>query len=348
VSSIIKKISYILIWLPSILLLFGCVYLFYANNFVSLGFSLVLPILFILNVIIGVYWLINKNKLVLFSVFCGLIYFLCFDSFFQFNSEKKIDTNNEGLNLNTISFLTYNAGGFSFDDGIRDNNNKERVSNDPIVKFIINENPDIFCIQEFSAIKFKYFKDHPHWYKTNIFTQNKSVLALFSKYPIIDKGYIEFPDSTNGAMYVDLDINDEQVRVYNIHLESFKVRGEFYNFREVSAYKSLKSTINKAEEKRLEQIYLVKKHMETFNGKVIVCGDFNTTQFSFTYQLLKGSKKDTFIERGFGFGATYVRRGYPFRIDYILVDEDIKVISHKNFDLKYSDHEPILSELVIN
>jgi len=274
VSSIIKKISYILIWLPSILLLFGCVYLFYANNFVSLGFSLVLPILFILNVIIGVYWLINKNKLVLFSVFCGLIYFLCFDSFFQFNSEKKIDTNNEGLNLNTISFLTYNAGGFSFDDGIRDNNNKERVSNDPIVKFIINENPDIFCIQEFSAIKFKYFKDHPHWYKTNIFTQNKSVLALFSKYPIIDKGYIEFPDSTNG--------------------------------------------------------------------------DFNTTQFSFTYQLLKGSKKDTFIERGFGFGATYVRRGYPFRIDYILVDEDIKVISHKNFDLKYSDHEPILSELVIN
>ena len=346
--SIIKKSSFILIRLPSFLLLCACVFQFFGNNIFSLGFSLILPILFVLNTIIGVYWLIKKDILFLFSVFCILIYFLCFDSFLQVNSEEKIDITNSESVLNTISLLTYNAGGFDFDDSIRDDNNKQKESNDPIVKFIIKENPDIFCIQEFSAIKYKYFKGHPYWYKTNIFTQDKSVLALFSKHPIIDKGYIEFPNSNNGAMYVDLDINDKPIRVYNLHLESFKVRSKFYDFGETTSYRLLKSAINKAEQKRIEQVALLKEHMTAFNGKVIICGDFNSTQFSRAYQLLKDSKKDTFVEKGFGFGTTYFGKGYPFRIDYVLVDKDIEVLSHQNFDLKLSDHEPILTKLVIN
>lgn len=339
-KSFFKRTCFILLRLPSVLLLLGCIFVFFDSNFLSFGFSLILPVLFVLNVIIGVYWLIEKNKFFLFSVFCLIGYFLCFDSFLQFNLDNEIGFNRASLKSNTLSLLTYNTSSFKVDKGAEEGD---------IVRFIKSKNPDVFCIQEFSAIKYKYLNDYPYWYKTNIFTKDKSVMAIFSKYPIIDKGYIEFPNTSNGAMYVDLNINEKQIRLYNLHLESFKVRSSFYDFSESTGYNSLKSTINKAEKKRIEQVAIINEHISNFNnGKVIICGDFNSTQFSSAYATLKNLKKDTFIEKGFGLGATYTRRNYPFRIDYILVDNDIEVLSHQNFNLKLSDHEPVYVELEIN
>ena len=335
----LKKAGFVLIRLPSILLILGCLFIFISNNILSFGFSLLLPELLFLNIITGVYWLLKKNKLALLSILGLIVYFLCFDSFLQLNSSKLIELDNSVLKPVTLSILTYNANGFKHDNNDID---------EQIVNFIKSKNPDVFCIQEFSAIKYKYFKDYPFWYKTNIFTVNKSVMAVFSKYPIMDKGYIEFPDSSNGAMYVDLKKNEKIVRVYNIHLESFKIRKDFYNFSEVTGYNSLRYRISKAEKMRKDQADILISHISKFDGKTVICGDFNSTQFSYAYRNLKNSKKDTFIESGYGFGGTYSRRNYPFRIDFILVDNDIDVLSHQNFNLKLSDHEPIFTSLVIN
>ena len=60
---------------------------------------------------------------------------------------------------------------------------------------------------------------------------------------------------------------------------------------------------------------------------------------------MKNNKKDTFIERGKGFGSTYELFNYPFKIDHILVDEAFEVVSHKNFNINLSDHEPVLVEI---
>jgi endonuclease/exonuclease/phosphatase (EEP) superfamily protein YafD len=96
-----------------------------------------------------------------------------------------------------------------------------------------------------------------------------------------------------------------------------------------------------------EQAQIILNHANSFKGEVIFAGDFNTTQFSKTYKNLKQNKQDTFVESGFGLGGTYPRANYPFRIDYVLVDKTIKVLSHENFNLKLSDHEPILVKLAI-
>jgi endonuclease/exonuclease/phosphatase family metal-dependent hydrolase len=170
-------------------------------------------------------------------------------------------------------------------------------------------------------------------------------MAILSKYPIKEEGYIDFPNSNNGAMYVDIDIKGEVVRVYNIHLQSFKVPIGFYDFSEARSYNSIISRVQKAERIRKKQATLMKDHIENFKGKIILCGDFNTTQFSSPYNLLKGSKKDSFIEAGNGLGSTFSLYGYPFRLDYILADESFNVLSHENFELNLSDHEPILVEL---
>ena len=343
----IKKLGLALTVLLSFLLVFGCIIVFLSNSFVSFVFTIIIPTLLVLNLIFGVYWLFRKKKIFLLS-FCGvLLYFICFDSFYQFNTSVTSDFSSTSLKLDTLSILSYNTNGFKHDIDVNDFDDSIKDTNDPIVNFIKNKNTDVFCIQEFSAIKYKYFNDYPYWYKTNIFTKNKSVMAIFSKYPFIDKGYINFPNSHNGAMFVDLTFNKEVIRIYNLHLESFRVPVKLYDFSETRIYNSLTSRITKAEKIRKEQVSIIMNHINEFKGKVIISGDFNSTQFSSVYNILKDSKKDTFIEAGSGLGTTYKLFNYPLRLDYILVDDSFEILSHQNFDLKISDHEPILATFKI-
>ena len=85
------------------------------------------------------------------------------------------------------------------------------------------------------------------------------------------------------------------------------------------------------------------EHIKGSPYPVILCGDFNNTQFSNAYQIVRGDKQDTFIEEGTGYGGTLNFRGLPVRIDFILADPTFEVQSHKNYDEKYSDHFPIMA-----
>ena len=51
--------------------------------------------------------------------------------------------------------------------------------------------------------------------------------------------------------------------------------------------------------------------------------------------------KDSFKEKGFGFGNTLVNPTPFFRIDFMLVDEGITVNSYETFKKEYSDHYPV-------
>ena len=55
--------------------------------------------------------------------------------------------------------------------------------------------------------------------------------------------------------------------------------------------------------------------------------------------------QDTFEEKGQGFGKTFDLKIVPFRIDFILVDKSMDLITHENFELKLSDHYPVLTSI---
>ena len=111
---------------------------------------------------------------------------------------------------------------------------------------------------------------------------------------------------------------------------------------------NLYNTISETTKHQKEQAEIIKNHTESFEGKIILTGDFNSTQFSSPYSIFKKKRKDSFIEAGTGLGTTYRVFYYPLRLDFILCDEDINVITHRNYKIGLSDHEPILAELEIN
>lgn len=329
-----KKLKAIITVVFPVLLITGTLMIIFKWRW-SFPFSIALPILVIISFVQLFFFLYKKRSHAWLNIVSLVLFFLFFDSFFQFNfnaAEKREE--------NSITILSYNANWSNFTHWGMDSKDKK------ILDFIERVNADVVCFQEFSAIKYHLFKkDYPYWVKTNLMTRKqKSVLSVFSKYPILNQGYVDFFDSRNNAMYVDIDFNGKIVRVYNVHLESNRMDSvpELYN---INSYTTLISRSCNAENKRIEQAHLLKEHMKGFDGNVIISGDFNCTQYSSAYLILKDAKKDTFVEAGNGFGATYELFNYPFKIDHILVDETFEVISHKNFKVNLSDHEPVFAEI---
>ena len=79
----------------------------------------------------------------------------------------------------------------------------------------------------------------------------------------------------------------------------------------------------------------------------IICGDFNDVPNSYTYFTIKGNRQDAFIRKGSGIGRTYSNVSPTLRIDYIMANKKLKVKQVKRVVLPYSDHYPIIADLLL-
>jgi endonuclease/exonuclease/phosphatase family metal-dependent hydrolase len=80
---------------------------------------------------------------------------------------------------------------------------------------------------------------------------------------------------------------------------------------------------------------------------VLVCGDFNDTPMSYTYNQFQNKLTDGFREASWGLGSTYNGRIPAGRIDYIFRSEGIECSDFKIFQNNFSDHKPIRCRIVI-
>ncbi len=96
----------------------------------------------------------------------------------------------------------------------------------------------------------------------------------------------------------------------------------------------------------MAQVEQIIAHEATSPYKTIIAGDFNNTAFSWIYKTLKNNKKDAFVEAGSGFGKTFDFI-FPYRIDFILLDDTFKVNTYESSTVAYSDHFPIVTRFEI-
>ena len=112
----------------------------------------------------------------------------------------------------------------------------------------------------------------------------------------------------------------------------------------------LKETGDKLEAsitRRPEQVDLVLKNIRSNNKASVVCGDFNDTPMSYTYNQLMKGRNDAFVEAGSGFGATYSFLWPALRIDYTLFPDNYTVTGHEIQRIGYSDHYPVITNFLI-
>lgn len=294
--------------------------------------SLAVPFLVGANSIFSMYWGIWRKRQFLLSFVILVAGYFALGTFVKFGFTEAAILDED------LSVMSYNVRGF---------NKYEELDNrfvfEDIKAFVDKEQPDIICFQEPGyGRKREYLKDYPYHELQYMYMNKKVLLGFFSKYPIINTELINFPETTNNAAYADILYKNDTIRIYNVHLESLGVTpgtGAIRNQRSDRLFKK----ITKKFSLQQQQAKLVKDNMDACSYKQIVCGDFNNTQFSNAYQTIKGDKQDTFIEKGKGFGRTLDFHKVPMRIDFILAGPAFEVKSHKNYDVKYSDHYPIMA-----
>lgn len=306
--------------------------------------TLILPLFLILNTVFFIYWIIQFKKQIFLSGLVLLVGITFINKFYKFSATNFPESDND------FTVMSYNVRLFNLFEWIDVKDVPEKIQ-----EFINKQNPDILCIQEFSSssnkIDLRVYK-----YKYILISGNriKTAQAIFSKFPIVNTGNIEFPKSNNNAVFADIKKGKDTIRVYNMHLESLKISPDVSEINddvnEIDQTKTEKiiKRISSAFEAQQVQSELIKTHKEKCKYQVLICGDMNNSAYSYVYRSIRGKLNDTFEEAGQYFGQTFNFKYYPARIDYIFADKKIKVKSFTNFsDFKFSDHTPIVTRLEI-
>jgi len=317
-------------------------------------FGLAFPYLVIINLIFVIYWLSQFRREALVSLIVILLCSFTVRKYFQ------VSFSSEGSNSD-VKVTSYNCMIFDLY-----NWSKNKQSRQKILSSLQEINPDILCLQEFynsddpkgfnnidtvlAVLNAKYYHVE---FTTLAMKHDYFGIATFSKYPIINKGKIVFNTRSNNiCIYTDVLIEKDTLRIYNMHLQSISFNKKDYTFigdltdsgdakDELVNSKNILRRLKRAFVKRAEQAEKVSASIKSCPYKIILCGDFNDTPASYAYNLISDNLKDSFIEKGSGFGKTYAGKFPQFRIDYILHSEDIKCTKFIRSDETFTDHFPI-------
>ena len=198
----------------------------YSWLFGFLGYSI--PLLLLINSFFIIWWLFKKSKLAFISaalLLAGGIYFNNVFSF-QLGQGQSPPHDMEVLGYNVRYFNTGNNALYKDEKGLLQ-----------MIDHISQLNSDVLCFQEFynnNSSSFANTKAHfiNTGYKDfqlgdiNISNQNNAGLAIFSRFPIVKKGSVNFgQDTGNKAIFSDLAIKDDTIRIYNVHFKSLNLSG---------------------------------------------------------------------------------------------------------------------------
>ena len=328
----IDKLIYILNSILAVLLLLSYLlpYISPKNIPIFAILSLFAPLLIAVNLIFVVYWLLRLKKQFLLSTLILLVGW-SFNSTFYKISGKNNSENND------ISVMSYNVRMFNHWKWIDNDSIPNRIFD-----FIKTKNPDILLFQEYYRIKNNPIK-YPYQFINTKKDSGKIGLAIYSKFPIINKGSLDLKNTANNIIFVDIKRENDTIRVYNLHLQSLQLNTEKENFGQENSEK-LVARLKESFKKQAQQTETFLAHQSSWKGKTIVGGDFNNTSYSWVYKQIASNKKDAFVKAGKGFGNTF-NYWFPLRIDYILTDETATIQSFEVIPEKNSDHYPILSKI---
>jgi len=315
-------------------------------------FGLAYPYLLFINIILVIIWAMLLRFEALISVVVIAIGFTHFSNYIKLSKSA-------GDKTYTFKVLSYNLRLFNYFE-----NNNNTNSEKKILEFLKAQKSDILCLQEF------FVSGNPAQKETAIKTALGGIyyshmkvlgsgknrfygIVTFSKYPIIGKGEITYPGSSSLTIYTDVLIRKDTFRIYNNHLQSFRLKRMERSFIEemtalnnketMDEVKSLSVSLKKGFVLRALQAQVVKDHINRSPYPVIIAGDFNDTPVSYSYRKIRKGLNDSFVNSGYGAGFTYKGNYPPNRIDYILYDNALISTNFEIKKIRYSDHYPIIA-----
>lgn len=308
--------------------------------FFGLGFWLI----FFANIIILIILLLLKaRRTLVIPILTLLISIPGFLNSYSFGESNESDAQLKIMTYNVCVFRDYKDDSKSVSDVKKS-----------LINFIKEQDPDVICLQEsgkwpkntaqsfLKAIGYKY-------YSYNVNNGN----SYFSKYKIEDVSVFKDESINRFADIKKININkDRSFYLVNCHFNSFgisKQEIEYINdanniVKEAETHgKSVIYKLKSGFERRTKSTGLLLNNLPDDNLPLIICGDFNDTPLSYTYnQMSSTGLQDAFITNSHGIGKTYCGPLPLLRIDYFWYNDMIDVVDYKRIKKTTSDHYPLI------
>ena len=304
--------------------------------------TLAFPIFLIVDILFIAFWLLFKARLAWVPILGALL----IGGYILDYCPLNFSSNDSVRNNSTLSIITFNVGHMTCDE-----------QREELLRFIKTADTDIVCLQEISK---NFFPSHQDWLDSTDYhylqTHNDVVL---SHLPFLsDTIHIEYPTRSNHSLACWIDCHGDSLLLINNHLESNHLspeeRDEYTNAIIESDREAIKSSSQKIMDKLVEAAAYRGAQADTIRAivernaqhSIIVCGDFNDTPISYTYQRLARCLTSAYREKCYGPGFTYSRRSFPVRIDHLFYSEDWTCTSCRiDRTVSCSDHYPLIVRL---
>lgn len=328
-------------------------------SLLGLGFGLIVITLFAFIL----FWLVIKPPYILVSLLPLLIGYKSIAVFFGFHIAEKF---NYQKDKSTLRIAQWNVARFT---EWKRNNNKGSQTRLKMMDQIKEQNADVLCMQEFfTSTDTTYYNNlshllkevgYPYYYFARRTDGDRQWFGnvIFSKYPILDSGKINFPNDRNPEtlLHADLLFNQDTIRIYTTHLASLRFQKQDYeNIEEIKDKqkdiiqnsKGIFSKVRNAMMKRKEQAELIREVVSNDPYPAILTGDFNDVPNSYAYATVKDKKfRDVFLEQGFGIGRTFNAISPTLRIDYIFVTKEFQILQFNRIVKNLSDHYMLVADV---
>lgn len=291
-----------------------------------------------------------------------------------------------GLKSILVFFALHNPGSFSYkkEPGtirvvswnvarfieLKRNTNKGSQTRLKMLDLIKQQDADILCLQEFhTSTNQEYYNNiepflkelgYPYFYFSfdQDGDQHYYSSIIFSRYPIIDSGFIRYPRPTipDVLLHADIKLNDDTVRIYTTHLQSLQFKKDDYerigriknaDDSLLSNSRSILSKLKRGISNRSIQADLIDKVLDNSPNPVLFCADLNDVPNSYTYAKVRSNMQDAFLKKGFGIGRTFSSLSPTLRIDYIFADDYFKIKQFKRVVKNYSDHYMLVADIQV-
>jgi endonuclease/exonuclease/phosphatase (EEP) superfamily protein YafD len=354
-----------IVWIINVLLYFYSIAAFVAIHipparFWPAGFlTLSIPVILLIHILLTIYWVWVHSRRAWVSILILIIAFPLFERTFVLHWKRSDDAQKQ---IKVLSYNTQRLNAHDYYGG-------DRTKPKKIIEWISENDADIKCLQEFhdedgsrifnAITKIATTGDY-NYYITPLSQADGRAgfdgVAIFTKYPIVGTGDIIFDRRTlNKGIFVDVKVGDDTLRIFSVHLYSMSIRAEKLEINK--EYKEVKSgfmdvfrRLRRGFVTHSRQITTLDRYIRNSPYPVIVCGDFNSVPYSFTYQKMRRNLGNAFEDAGNGFGFSYNDRKLFFlRIDNQFYSDDrlsaVDYQTHRSVD--YSDHFPIAATYTI-
>jgi len=357
---IFKNFILVLTILVSIAFLHVCIVPFLSPaRFWWVGFAgLAAPYLILLLLFALIFWLFAKPRLALIPFIVLVIGYQQINAVMAFHF--KASFNNEKASK-TFRIITWNVQSFN---GLTKNTSVKKLIRNDIAESIARLDADVVCLQEFNHSSTEagnnialFSNDYPYHFFSKDYKRKKdnyySGCIIFSKYPIIDSGKINYPKAES-LIFIDFLKGKDTIRIYTTHLQSFKFKKNDYNDIDkitdpdeaaIPASKNIFNKMKPAFQRRGIQANIVQQATAQCTHPSIICGDFNDVPNSYTYFTIKGNRQDAFLQKNFGIGRTFISIAPTLRIDYILPSTHFNIQQMDMVDEGLSDHIMLVTDL---